>query len=311
MKDKNLFMEMAEKWIKDDIEDGWSKEEVLKKYHDSKEFKEMFEGMIESTSNLQLSSYQDNMNSMFKIGMEKNRLFLEEFKKRWREGLILSESFRYVCLDVLKIYDQEEHDTALKKCLKEIFIRGCQIYYEVYVLILQGLTEGAWARWRTLFELSVIAQFMVENGEAVASEYLASKNNGQYYEWARRSAVFAGYNPNYNVTFKSIYDRCNSKNQKGYNAYRHASITIHAGAIGTFSRFGGSNGKTLGIGGELEGVSSPAIYSAQSLSVIVMNYLHQFSYGIYNIALIKTVFQWIEAIENSYTSIENEYKNKA
>ena len=50
--------------------------------------------------------------------------------------------------------------------------RGCEIASEVFVLLKNGFPDGAHARWRTLYEMSVIATFISENGDEAAKRYL-------------------------------------------------------------------------------------------------------------------------------------------
>jgi hypothetical protein len=50
-------------------------------------------------------------------------------------------------------------------------IRACSIYSEIIYLIKGGLGTGAITRFRSLHELAVISEFVVENGEDAAESY--------------------------------------------------------------------------------------------------------------------------------------------
>lgn len=59
------------------------------------------------------------------------------------------------------------------------------MYLEILTLVKNGLADGAFARWRSLFELSVISNFISSNSEEVAKAYYeASEGDGKWYDWA-------------------------------------------------------------------------------------------------------------------------------
>lgn len=309
MEEYDIYRDYLLKMIDDDATAGMSGKELINKYTDDSFYDKVAMEMVESTHELQLKSYIDNMANLFVKTQEEEKNFNSEFNKRWDEGLILLKSLRNVCVDLLMQFEGESHDNYMKKCLKEILIRGCQVYQEIFVLLANGLVEGAWARWRTFFELGIVSQFIKENGECAARGYINSKNERkEHYNWAKVCSSFNDYQFS-NVTFKSIFERCRTKKNKWYDKYSLASVTIHAGARGTFYRFSGCNKKSSGIGGELEGISLPAIYSAQSLTIIAMNYLLEFD-GFYSSVSVKTISKWTEEIRKCFEAIEKKYQNK-
>lgn len=152
----------------------------------------------------------------------------------------MSDALRYICLDSLIYTDDMPRDTFLKKSLRQIYTRGCQVYYEVIVLVANGLANGAWARWRTLYELSIMAEFISENGEKAAKKfYEANREDRRYYEWARTLPCFKNFRKQ--ITFQEIYRRCNYACENWNEAYRTASVTIHACTKGTFESFSGND----------------------------------------------------------------------
>ena len=50
--------------------------------------------------------------------------------------------------------------------------RACQVSSEILVLLRSGLADGAFARWRTLYELSAVSLFIAKHGQEVAERYL-------------------------------------------------------------------------------------------------------------------------------------------
>ena len=102
-----------------------------------------------------------------------NRLY-----KRWKESLDLLE-----CLITVSLKSGEEHKNKLSKttnstnsfkreALIKIHARALQISNEILVLLKSGYTDGANARWRNLYELAVIAFFLLDNSNDVSKRYL-------------------------------------------------------------------------------------------------------------------------------------------
>ena len=60
----------------------------------------------------------------------------------------------------------------LREALCGIHARALRTATAVLVLLENGLADDAYARWRTLYELSVIASFLSEHGESAAERYL-------------------------------------------------------------------------------------------------------------------------------------------
>ena len=53
-----------------------------------------------------------------------------------------------------------------------------------------GFADGAYSRWRSLYELNIIASFISKYGEEVAEAYISSHNTEDRYEWARACGEF-------------------------------------------------------------------------------------------------------------------------
>jgi len=59
------------------------------------------------------------------------------------------------------------------KAISLIHGRGCHIATEIWHLLRGGFSDGAEARWRTLYELSIISEFILLIGEDIGKRYLA------------------------------------------------------------------------------------------------------------------------------------------
>ncbi len=62
---------------------------------------------------------------------------------------------------------------AKREALFVLHVRACQTAQEIIVLLENGLADGAYARWRTLYEVSVVAFLIDRFGDDIAERYLA------------------------------------------------------------------------------------------------------------------------------------------
>lgn len=300
-----IYWDTVKKLMQDEYEKGMSIEEIGDKFN--KDYlKNIVEGMNISTSEEQQRDYEGRIYEIIENLNSEKGDFLQELVQKWKNGFVLSGSLFSICIDALRGDEKKVHDTYLKKCLESIFIRSCKVYQEIYVLLSSGLADGAWARWRTLYELSIIGEFLVENGEEAAKKYYNSTDNSQYYNWAKKLPCFkeeyVGYKKNWKITFQAIYDKCKMPNPSWKKSYDAASNTIHASAKGTFYSFGGNDDNKSIIMGDLNGIEIPAIYSAQSLSLVAWYYLYQFD-SLNSRALQKTILEWEKKIRLTYEDI--------
>ena len=60
--------------------------------------------------------------------------------------------------------------------------RALQVANEILVLMRNGYADGAYARFRTLYEISIILNFIASHGDGIAKEYI--RYEGHKYHWA-------------------------------------------------------------------------------------------------------------------------------
>jgi hypothetical protein len=72
-----------------------------------------------------------------------------------------------------KLQSLPDYNTNLKySALLKVHARTIQIANEILLLLKSGSTDGANARWRALYELSVVSFVLCENGSAVSERYI-------------------------------------------------------------------------------------------------------------------------------------------
>jgi len=74
-------------------------------------------------------------------------------------------------LDVTKLNNYQENQD-LYDALRRLHGRSCLIAYEILTLLRAGFADGAYARFRTLYETVIIGIFISDNGNEAATKYL-------------------------------------------------------------------------------------------------------------------------------------------
>ena len=156
--------------------------------------------------------------------------------------------------------------------LMNIHGRACQIFLEVLCLMKNGFADGAFARWRSLFELSVYAKFIQQNSDAVAQAYIEqAETDEKNAKWAKTANCFQNHKGN--ITFNLIFDNCGfpeETKELWQKQYELASKTVHASPQGTMKRLAnaGSSKNFIPAGSSDWGLHVPAEHAAISFHEI-------------------------------------------
>ena len=147
--------------------------------------------------------------------------------------------------------------------------RALQVANEILLLLRNGYADGAYARFRTLYELSVIAHFINSHGDEFAQAYM--DYDGNRYGWA--AAAFPNYKNPEKIRFNEIEKNCGVDVSSWKSEYRLSNKLVHASSQGTFSRLSAiySTNEIL-IGPSDGGIEVPATNSLQALFQINMLY---------------------------------------
>lgn len=206
--------------------------------------------------------------------------FRQRLRQRWSEGLdglgILLQMAREQC---------EEFDTRIAKskikrgsmrneALSRLHMRACQVTAEIICLLENGFADAAMSRWRTLYEISIIATLLADGGDELADRYLAheiverkrsadefqrcapalgdrrirrSEHNAIEKEYAAALRKYgqpfretfgwaAGFFGKTRPNFKDLQEAADRAHMHIY--YKLSSHGIHAGSIGLTARIG-------------------------------------------------------------------------
>jgi hypothetical protein len=115
---------------------------------------------------------------LIKDRREREAGFERRLQQTWGDGFDRLEAHLHAFLEFGEMYykdgvDADEPPTpALYKALSELHARSCRVVGEIVRLVRAGFADGAHARWRTLHEIAVVAQFLAKHGNAMAERYL-------------------------------------------------------------------------------------------------------------------------------------------
>lgn len=240
--------------------------------------------------------------------------FLAQNDRIWQEGFVVSEALHAIVLERAKKIDEyaknmkerPREEKVRFRVLRELFGRACQQYLEIIFLLKAGFADGAYARWRSLYEISVIADFISNNDGSVAEAYYTATFSGEdRYIWARAAPCFSEKRK---ITFEDIKKHCRFANEKWTQHYRTANKIIHASPQGTFRRIGDTptRRRMISVGHSVYGLAVPAINAAISLAVVASILFLEINNGD-SIAYIKSTSKWVDIIRQKYVEIENRH----
>ena len=175
--------------------------------------------------------------------------FIAHNEQIWGKGFVASEALYIVSLELAQTFNDyvaslPQEDISDKQfqyaALCAIHGRACQQFLEILHLLKNGFADGAYARWRSIYELSVIAEFISKNDEDVAKAYCEAANTGDdYHDWAKAAPFFAN---NRHVSFDNIKRKCTAQNDVWRGQYKLSNKVVHASPQGTFGRLANGPG---------------------------------------------------------------------
>lgn len=303
--------------------DGLSDSEIMDKISELK-IEDALEKVTETTS----SDAVDTMkNTMYERAIEeqsKAEQFMEHNREIWGNGFVASETMYLIALEAgsdINAYartlpEDQYRDKMYRYCvLGELYGRACQQYLEIIYLVKGGFADGAYARWRSLFELSVISEFIRNHDEKVAKAYYeASFTDDGRFGWAGAAPCFANWKKPEKISFEDIKKQCSIATDSWNNQYKLANKVVHATPQGTFDRLGVPSGSRdfTPVGHSDYGVAPPAVNAALSLSSMAADYFGLARSG-ESIVYTRVLTKWASLIREYYAEIEakcfNEQEN--
>lgn len=261
---------------------------------------------------------KDNLKSVLESEREKRLVHMEidrqAFVRRlaltWKEPLELLDLHLSLALELGGAWTKKlrggrrKKDAELFEVIPRLHARSLQIAGEVRALLREGFADGALSRWRTIHELAVVAFFIVQEGNEMASRYLDHLDVDSYkaalgYERAASLLGHKKVSPRELASLTKTVDALKTKYGKaftedyGWSAsslkgkspnfanieeavrlerfrpyFRLASNTVHAGPKGAYFRLGTDEVDVLLAGPSNVGLQEAARLTALSIAQI-------------------------------------------
>lgn len=250
--------------------------------------KDAFIKYTEHAANKIFKNIQKHMNEQLLLEKAIEDEFMARLNQKWYKAFAISRTFYYYVkdsstshLDYYKNLSKEEQieNQYLFSAMSLLNGRALQQYFEIMILIENGLADGAYARWRSLYELSVIATFINDNGEKTAKSFIESEGGRDYYNWAKVSDVFKETNIK-KIRFNDIRKNCNLNDDIRKKQYQLSCDIIHPTWQATIDRLGGMGKEDQILVGKSDyGITIPACHSSISLGIVNNNFLSVYATG--------------------------------
>lgn len=112
---------------------------------------------------------------------ERNEMqyFRDRIDFRWSKGLDPLRMLLTISREVGQDFadklarSKAKKGIAKRRAIMMLHMRACQTALEILTLLENGLADGAYARWRTLYEVSVVAFVIERFGDEIAERYFA------------------------------------------------------------------------------------------------------------------------------------------
>lgn len=302
---QDTFMKLLEEQL-EKAESQEEADEIVKKFEKidlDKIFVDMFETMANDTTHYM----RDTMHEQVMLFRADEQEFLARQEQKWCRAFVASESMYIMTLEAAEAYVEATNklpqDELRKKyytftAMLHIHGRALQQFLEIITLMKNGFADGAYARWRSMYELAIISSFITEHGEIVAEAFIKSSETEDRYEWARASGVFP-VQKKY-ISFNDIQKSCDIDNTVWRQQYDLANKTVHASPQGTFKRLSNAGGiDIIPVGRSDYGITTPAEHSAISLAQITTMFFAIHSAGDSTLAM-KYIHNWLDVIREEY-----------
>ncbi len=292
--------------------------ENLSKKLDNIDISDITQKLLKNMSNDIKIDYKQNMYeyvSNFRL-VEKEFLARHEYK--WNRAFASSEVFYIMIKEAVEKftehvdsidYQEKQYNIYTYIALLHIHGRALQQFLEIITLVKNGFADGAYARWRSMYELTIMAYFIDEHGENTAKAFIESSETEDRYEWARASNIFEHKKGRF-ISLNDIQKSLGEFHELWEEQYILANRVVHASPQGTFGRLANMTSENvIPIGRSDYGITTAAEHSAISLSQITIVFLKQFHHGD-SVLAMDYIYNWVDVIRDNYLSLHEEIFSK-
>ncbi|HEY5521624.1 MAG TPA: DUF5677 domain-containing protein [Desulfuromonadaceae bacterium] len=240
--------------------------------------------------------------------------FLARLRQKWQRAFIASEAMYIMVLEVARSYSDridklskiEKQDKAHRYyALKCLHGRVLQQFSEIVSLMKNGFADGAYSRWRSIYELGIVSSFIANETEEVAIAFVKSSETDDNYNWAKASNKLKKYE---SVRFKDIVKHSKFPSGQWNTSYKLACKIVHPSSQGTFKRLGNAGTGTtefILVGRSDYGMTKPGGHSAIVLLQVTALYLSLFP-SVEEVIALNCIKGWVDFVCNEYSNAHDE-----
>lgn len=244
--------------------------------------------------------------------------YLARLNQKWSRAFTSSEAMYILVLETVsnlnsRINNLADNERAANKnkydALKFIHGRVLQQYLEVITLMINGLADGAFSRWRSMYELGVIASFIAQETEDVAKAYIESSTTDKRYDWEKASSVFKNRKKGSPLYFRDIEKVSTFPTYLLDEQYNLASSIIHPSSSGTFGRLAHADDGPIPyvpVGTSDYGMTVPGECSAITLAQVTTLLLNVYKPNEEDVISLYCINQWVDFLVAEYFHAHDE-----
>ncbi|UWS81088.1 DUF5677 domain-containing protein [Phaeobacter sp. G2] len=285
-------------------------DEILEKMNDflNKGLPKLIHGSIEDGAKSIVKDLEKRWPEVKLNEKYETRHFSDRIDLRWSKGLDPLRMMLIASREIGEVFSgklvksKAKRGKLRREALMILHARACQTTREILTLIESGFPDGAYARWRTLYEITVVAFFISRFGDEAAKRYIAHdvvsardllenefKFAGEVFDPSSLEGPAKQIEDDYEAvvelfgrSFKGPYgwaaDSLGCKAPRFQDLeqavdwgalpqeYKWSSLKVHAGSAGTLRTLGSILGdKIIHSGATNAGLQTPAIHTASSL----------------------------------------------
>ena len=323
----DMLMDICRKAIEQNIKrlqkEGKSDSEILNEIQKT-DYEEIFKNISEVKSKDTVEYFK---NHMYEISYEeqlKTDEFIAHHNRIWGKCFAASQAMYTMAVEAAEMYSEFvskdlTHEKIFPKqfkflALQHMQARACQEFLEILYLMRFGFADGAYARWRSMYELCCCAQFISTQDEQIAKQYVEqSQTENQKYTWTKGAKDKDGHELKISTfnQIQSLVHKNDKINDIWNKQYKLACLVTHASPQGTFKRLAnGPNTNVIPVGHSDYGITTAAEHSAISLQWITSIFLSVYR-NLEAISIIKAMSEWVEVIRDYYfTTAKEEFGEK-
>ena len=227
----DALSKQVEAWTRQGLSAGEISEKI-----DRIKVDEMASELVHTASSDYLDFYKSHMDEIDYDEAKEESEFVEHQMQKWGNCFVASRTMYVIAVEAAESYSEtiSEKDTSKVSgkdytfaSLQHIHGRACQEFLEIYHLLKLGFADGAYARWRSMYELCCYGQFIVTYGEQIAKQYYEqSETENRTFDWTKGAVSAEGKELKIG-TFDKLQDSI-SVDQAWKEQYRLACLVNHA-----------------------------------------------------------------------------------